>query len=146
MSKRPESIELDAHLLFSNLISDIHIASDPVYWTNTERDEFLSIVKDGSAKDMLAFLLAVKTEDVDEYVVRSGQDRSDSEGLPYWMTRFKPSYARYEQIVSSLPDTPEPTEAIPELDAPDYELALIEEEPEELIFLPPTKDTQTDAS
>jgi hypothetical protein len=99
-------------LLLGNLISDIHDSADPQYWNQAHVDEFLAIIATGSAKDLLAWLLAIGIEDIDSYVQDAGTDDKASNGLPKWMTRFKPSYIAYQQLLNGLE-----TVADPDLDA-----------------------------
>ncbi len=121
---------LSSETLFSNLTADIYDVYSPHDCTDTHHEEFNTILNNGSAVDMLAWLLAIKPEDVPEYIEQAANDKRHEADLPTWMLRFKPSYSLYSKRVQELTETApikELVSAVVGSDDEDDELELVPE-------------------
>jgi len=89
------------NLFFENLLTDIYNTYDKQFWTQEYVDQFMEVATTGTAIEMLAWLLAIGPQDVPEYLEQVGNDTKAQNGLPYFITRFKPSYAAYEKLLAT---------------------------------------------
>lgn len=129
-----ESIEASANpnTLLKNLLLDIEIENEGTYWTPSDLEEFMQIMRSYGARRLLGWLLGINNSQVMEYLKYVGQDVD--EDLPYWMTKFRPSYTAYTTLVNSLEDPPADDEVPDPIDSQLWHLL------DDMDELPPTPE------